>query len=155
VMVHQELSLCPHLTIAENVTLGAEPTRFGLVKRAEMEKLTRAALARVCDPAGDMELSPATRVGDLSPAGQQLVEIARALSQSRCRVLIFDEPTSSLAVDEVKRLFTVIRALREEGLGIVYISHFLEEVQEIADTFTVLRDGRTVGAGTMARVEVH
>jgi ribose transport system ATP-binding protein len=153
-MVHQELSLCPHLTIADNVALGAEPTRFGLVQRAEIEELTRAALARVWDPKGGVELSPDMRVGDLLPAGQQLVEIARALSQSRCRVLILDEPTSSLAADEVKRLFSVIRALREEGLAIIYISHFLEEVQQIADAFTVLRDGKTVGAGTMANAKI-
>ncbi len=93
-------------------------------------------------------------VGDLSPADQQIVEIARALSQSASRVLILDEPTSSLGARDVERLFSVVRALREKGLAIVYISHFLEEVREVADAFTVLRDGATVGAGAMAGARI-
>jgi ribose transport system ATP-binding protein len=153
-MVHQELSLCPHLSVAENVLLGAEPASFGLLRRAEMQKLTREALAQVSDPARDTMLRPETRVSDLSPAGQQLVEIARAVSQTSCRVLILDEPTSSLAADDVKKLFTVIRSLREKGLAIIYISHFLEEVQEISDSFTVLRDGKTVGTGPMEGAKI-
>jgi ribose transport system ATP-binding protein len=153
-MVHQELSLCPHLSVAENVLLGAEPASFGILKRSEMHKLTLDALAQVSDPTRDTMLRPETRVGDLSPAGQQLVEIARAVSQTSCRVLILDEPTSSLAADDVKKLFTVIRALREKGLAIIYISHFLEEVQEISDSFTVLRDGKTVGTGSMAGAKI-
>jgi ribose transport system ATP-binding protein len=153
-MVHQELSLCPHLSVAENVLLGAEPASLGLIRWSEMHKLTLEALAQVSDPARDTMLRPETRVGDLSPAGQQLVEIARAVSQTSCRVLILDEPTSSLAADDVKKLFTVIRALREKGLAIIYISHFLEEVQEISDSFTVLRDGKTVGTGSMAGAKI-
>ncbi len=153
-MVHQELSLCPHLSVAENVLLGAEPSSFGLLRRAEMHQLTLDALAQVSDPARDTMLRPETRVSDLSPAGQQLVEIARAVSQTSCRVLILDEPTSSLAADDVKKLFTVIRTLREKGLAIIYISHFLEEVQEISDSFTVLRDGKTVGTGPMAGAKI-
>jgi ribose transport system ATP-binding protein len=153
-MVHQELSLCPHLSVAENVLLGAEPASLGVLHRAEMYKLTNDALAQVSDPARDTTLRPETRVSDLSPAGQQLVEIARAVSQTSCRVLILDEPTSSLAADDVKKLFTVIRALREKGLAIIYISHFLEEVQEISDSFTVLRDGKTVGTGSMEGAKI-
>jgi ribose transport system ATP-binding protein len=100
-------------------------------------------------------LSPDARVGDLSPAHQQLVEIARALSQSSCRVLILDEPTSSLASSDVDKLFSVVRALREQGLAVIYISHFLEEVREVADAFTVLRDGKTVGGGTMQGAKIE
>jgi ribose transport system ATP-binding protein len=150
-MVHQELSLCPHLTVAENIALGSEPTRGPFVRRAAMRRAALAALAQVSEPSHP-RLQPETRVADLSPAEQQLVEIARAVSQSTCRVLILDEPTSSLAAADVKRLFAVIRALRDRGLAIIYISHFLEEVQEIADVFTVLRDGKTVGTGAMAGV---
>jgi ribose transport system ATP-binding protein len=153
-MVHQELSLCPHLSVAENVLLGAEPASYGLLHRSEMRELTLAALAQVSDPSRDTMLRPETRVAALSPAGQQLVEIARAVSQKSCRVLILDEPTSSLAADDVKKLFAVIRALREKGLAIIYISHFLEEVQQISDSFTVLRDGKTVGTGSMAGVKI-
>jgi ribose transport system ATP-binding protein len=153
-MVHQELSLCPHLSVAENIALGGEPSRFGIVRHAETRKLAEAALARVADPGKAANLSVDALVGDLSPAHQQLVEIARALSQSSCRVLILDEPTSSLAVDDVKKLFSVVRALRDQGLAVIYISHFLEEVREVADAFTVLRDGKTVGTGSMARAEI-
>jgi len=149
-MVHQELSLCPHLTVAENIVLGSEPTQLGVVRGGEMRRIARAALAQVVDPSHGAALLPETRVASLSPAEQQLVEIARAVSLSSCRVLILDEPTSSLAREDVERLFTVIRTLRAKGLAIIYISHFLEEVQQIADAFTVVRDGKTVGSGVMA-----
>jgi ribose transport system ATP-binding protein len=152
-MVHQELSLCPHLTVAENVALGVEPARFGLVRRQEMRSAARAALALL---AGDARaaLDPDRLVRNLSRAEQQLVEIARAISLPNCRALIFDEPTSSLGKQDVERLFSVIRTLRERGLAIVYISHFLEEVESIADSFTVLRDGRTVGSGAMTGAKI-
>jgi ribose transport system ATP-binding protein len=153
-MVHQELSLCPHLDVAENIALGDEPSRFGIVRRAETRRRAEAALAKVAGTRGGRRLSPRARVGDLSPGDQQLVEIARALSQSSVRVLILDEPTSSLAADDVERLFEVVRALRAEGLAIIYISHFLEEVREIADAFTVLRDGKTVGTGAIAGAKI-
>jgi ribose transport system ATP-binding protein len=149
-MVHQELSLCPHLTVAENVALGAEPVGFGLVRWKAMRQAARGALAEVAGSTDDSRLRPETRVSDLSRAEQQLVEIARAVSQRGCRVLIFDEPTSSLGKRDAERLFSVIRGLREKGLAIIYISHFLEEVEAIADTFTVLRDGKAVGGGAMA-----
>ncbi len=145
-MVHQELSLCPHLTVAENVYLGAEPTRFGFVRAGELSRRAAAVLAPL---AGGAPLDPAARVGDLPPAAQQLVEIARALAQSTCRVLILDEPTSSLAAAEVERLFAVLRRLSAEGVSVLYVSHFLEEVRAIAGRYTVLRDGRTRGAGSM------
>jgi ribose transport system ATP-binding protein len=147
--VHQELSLCPHLTIAENVMLGREPTRYGVLQRGELRRRTMRALEAAAGASRAGSLSPDTRVSELSPAERQLVEIARALSNDECRVLIFDEPTSSLGRDEVSVLFERIRVLREQGLTILYISHFLEEVKEIADRFTVLRDGVHVGSGSL------
>jgi len=153
-MVHQELSLCPHLSVAENIVLGAEPSRAGFVRQGETREIAARALARVAGASRETTLVPEAKVSDLSPAGQQLVEIARAVSQTRCRVLILDEPTSSLAGEDVQRLFAVIRALADKGVAIIYISHFLEEVQQIADGFTVLRDGVTVGSGIMADVKL-
>jgi ribose transport system ATP-binding protein len=151
-MVHQELSLCPHLTVAENIALGNEPSRFGIVQGKKMRAFAQAALAQVADPSHHA-LRPETRVSLLSPAEQQLVEIARAVSVASCRVLILDEPTSSLAREDVERLFGVIRTLRAQGMTIIYISHFLEEVERIADAFTVIRDGKTVGSGLMKGIK--
>jgi ribose transport system ATP-binding protein len=142
-MVYQELSLAPHLTVAGNILLGIEPARGGFLDRARMHAAAVAALAQL----DRREIPADARTGSLPVAVQQLVEIARALAQSDTRVLILDEPTSSLAEDDVRRLFAAIRALRARGLSVLYISHVLEEVQEIADRFTVLRDGRTVGGG--------
>ena len=143
-MVYQELSLAPHLSVEDNVLLGVEPThRFGLLKRREI----RQRVERALQPLGHEDISPEDKVGDLPPAARQLVEIARALAQDSCRVLILDEPTSSLSGDDVQRLFDLIRRLASRGLAVIYISHFLEEVREIADRVTVLRDGRTVGTG--------
>jgi ribose transport system ATP-binding protein len=143
-MVHQELSLCPHLDVAENIALGAEPARFGFVRRAEQEQRAREILAPLAS------VDPRALVGELPPAAQQIVEIARALAQSACRVLILDEPTSSLSGAEVDRLFAVLRRLRDAGVSVLYVSHFLEEVRSLADRFTVLRDGRSVGSGAIA-----
>ena len=147
-MVHQELSLCAHLTVAENVLLGAEPTRAGFVRRADLEARAARVLAQL---AGDgPAIDPRAMVGRLPPASQQIVEIARALAQSACRVLILDEPTSSLGAGDVARLFAVLRRLRDEGVSVLYVSHFLEEVREVADAYTVLRDGQRVDSGRMA-----
>ncbi|APR79914.1 Ribose ABC transport system, ATP-binding protein RbsA [Minicystis rosea] len=153
-MVHQELSLCPHLTVAENVLLGAEPTTRGFLRSAELTRRARAVLAQLAGP-GREPLDPRALVRDLPPAAQQVVEIARALAQTSCRVLILDEPTSSLAAADVEGLFEVVRRLRGEGVTILYVSHFLEEVQEIADAYTVLRDGRSVGSGRIAGTSIE
>ncbi len=148
VLIHQELNLAEHLDVAANVFLGREPTwggPLGLLHRriyAEAERIT-ARLGLRC--------SSRTRVADLTVGQQQLVEIARALSL-RSRLLILDEPTSSLTASETERLFQVLRQLRSEGLSMVYISHRLNEVNELADRVTVLRDGRN--AGELARDEI-
>ena len=141
-MIYQELSLAPHLSVMENIALGVEPARFGFVDRARVRKTAVDALAELGHP----EIAPEARVGGLSPAAQQLVEIARALAM-QCRVLVFDEPTSSLGYEDVKKLFELIARLKQQGHAIAYISHFLEEVKQVSDRFVVLRDGRNVGQG--------
>jgi ribose transport system ATP-binding protein len=148
-MIYQELSLAPHLTVEQNVMLGLEPSSWGIVKERETLARTREALAQLGHPS----LSPTTPVRLLSIAEQQIVEIARAIAIG-CRVLILDEPTSSLTQKDIDGLFALLRRLREMGHAIVYISHFLEEVSEIADTYTVLRDGRSVGAGRMSEISI-
>ena len=143
-MIYQELSLAPHLSVAENVLLGMEPSRGGFIDRREMRRRTKDALRQL----GHGEISPETPVYRLGMAERQLVEVARAIAVG-CRVLVLDEPTSSLTQKDVARLFALIRRLKEQGLAIIYISHFIEELREIADQFTVLRDGKTIGGGKM------
>jgi ribose transport system ATP-binding protein len=144
-MIYQELALAPHLSVMENILLGIEPTRGPLLKRAEMKRRATAALQEV----GLENISQETQARRISIAQQQLVEIARAVALN-CRVLVLDEPTSSLAARDVEKLFALIRRLKAKNISIVYISHFLEEVRMISDRFTVLRDGETVGAGLTA-----
>jgi ribose transport system ATP-binding protein len=148
-MIYQELSLAPHLSVRENILLGCEPVRGPFLDRREMDRRAREALERVGRP----DLDPETPVGRLSPAEQQLVEIARSVAVG-CRVLVLDEPTSSLAGEDTGRLFELVERLRAEGHALVYISHVLEEVREVADRFTVLRDGHTVGEGDRAAFDV-
>lgn len=145
-MIYQELNLAPHLSVEANILLGQERSRLGLVRRGEHRELSRRTLARL--GVGDLPLE--RPVGALPIAVQQLVEIARALAQD-ARVLVFDEPTSSLTEDDARRLFTVIGELRAAGLGVVYISHFLEELAQVADRYTVLRDGRAVQHGELSQ----
>jgi ribose transport system ATP-binding protein len=147
-MIYQELSLAPHLTVAENMLLGVEPTRLGLLKRREM----RATAARVLAQLGHPEIDPAARAASLSVAEQQLVEIGRAMAVG-CKALVFDEPTSSLGRDDVRRMFELVRQLRSQGHAIVYISHFLDEVKALADRIVVLRDGRVAGEGPASEFE--
>ena len=139
-MIYQELSLAPHLSVMENVLLGVEPARGGFLDWGEMRKRAAAALLEL----GHADISPDARVETLSVAAQQLVEIARAIAVG-CRVLVLDEPTSSLGRSDVEKLFALIARLKARGHAIVYISHFLEEVKEIADRIVVLRDGRKAG----------
>lgn len=141
-MIYQELALAPHLTAAENLFLGVERTRGGWLRRGLMREQAVAAFRELGHP----DLPPDSPVGSLPPARRQIVEIARAVALGG-RILVFDEPTSSLSQDDAERLFAVIRALRARGFAIVYISHVLEEVRRLADRYTVLRDGRTAGSG--------
>ena len=145
VMVYQELSLAPHLSVAENILLGVEPQVGPFVRWGEMRRRTADALEQV----GLEGVSPETPVRKLSVAQQQMVEIARAVAV-QCRVLVLDEPTSSLTSRDTEKLFALIARLKAGGLATVYISHFLEEVREVSDCYTVLRDGCSVGGGATA-----
>ncbi|NIR47916.1 sugar ABC transporter ATP-binding protein [candidate division KSB1 bacterium] len=138
-MIYQELSLVPHLTVEENMLLGMEPVRFGFVRWEEMRNRVQEALQHLNHP----QLKPHIRIKDLPVSLQQLVEIGRSLVIG-CEVLIFDEPTSSLSRHDIDRLFKIIAEFKNKNLSIVYISHFLEEVQLISDRVTVLRDGSVV-----------
>ena len=141
-MIYQELALAPHLSVMENILLGIESTRGPLMNWPAMRARAAAALKQV----GLEDVRPDLPLRRLSIAHQQLVEIARAVALD-CRVLVLDEPTSSLTRKDIGNLFALIRQLKARGISIVYISHFLEEVREISDRFTVLRDGETVGSG--------
>ena len=147
-IIHQELSLAPNLSIAENIYLGAEPVRFGTISRRRMITDARA-LVSALDLA---EISSVeTVVSKLSVAHQQLVEIARALS-GKARILVLDEPTSSLSEAETEALFTTLRSLKSQGVGIIYISHRLAEITRLADRITVLRDGKSVGTQLTSKI---
>ncbi len=137
--IHQELNLVPGLSVAENVLLGRPPRRYGLIDRRAARRQAATALARV-----GLDVDPSTPVRELGIARQQLVEIAKALSLD-ARVLILDEPTAALTDDEVGRLLGLMTDLRQRGVGMVFISHHLEEIRRIGDRVTVLRDGRSVG----------
>src|ERR1700712_215850 len=138
-MVHQELSVAPDLSVAENVFLGTQPTnRFGIVQWWRMAREAGEHLAKF-----GIDVAPLSRLGDLPIGMQQLIEIARVLS-SGARIIILDEPTSALSPPEVERLFSTLRRLRDEGTSIVFISHFIEDILRVSDTVTVFRHGRKV-----------
>lgn len=138
-LIHQELNLSENLTIGANIFLGREPQRFGIINKQTIAKESKRFLAMV-----GLSLDPDTITADLSIGQQQLVEIARALSVD-AKILIMDEPTSSLSAGETERLFDVIRELRSHGVSIIYISHRLGEVQLLSDRVTVFRDGENAG----------
>ncbi|HZE97312.1 MAG TPA: sugar ABC transporter ATP-binding protein [Planctomycetota bacterium] len=144
-MIYQELSLAPHLSVEENIVLGVEPARFGWLDRKEIRRRATESLALLQHE----EIAPDAAVSRLPMARQQIVEIARALAIG-CRVLVLDEPTSSIPQHDAERLFALLDRLLGRGISIVYISHFIEECKRVADRYTVLRDGRTVGGGAMA-----
>jgi ABC-type sugar transport system ATPase subunit len=141
-MIYQELSLAPHLTVAENIFLGREPLSFaGVINKRAMNEQAAGMLNDY-----GFKLNPRSSVKSLSAAERQLVEIARATLEAK-RVIVMDEPTSSLTAQEVQDLFRLIRKLKERGLAIIYISHRLEELDFIADSVTVIRDGKAVYSG--------
>ncbi len=144
-VIYQELNLAPHLSVEDNITLGREDHRHGWLRRRAMRERVRRALSLV----HHAEIGLQTPIRQLGVASRQIVEIARALAED-AKILVMDEPTSSLSGEDARRLFEIIRSLKARGVGIIYISHFLEEVQQVADRFTVLRDGKKAGEGGIA-----
>ncbi|HUG10417.1 MAG TPA: sugar ABC transporter ATP-binding protein [Opitutaceae bacterium] len=137
--VYQEVNLVPSLSVAENITLGRQPSRFGFLQWGAIRKRAREALARL-----EVDCDVDAELGSLSVALQQMVAIARALDTS-ARLLVLDEPTASLDEKEVAELFGIMRKLRDDGMGIVFVTHFLEQVYAVTDRLTVLRNGQLVG----------
>lgn len=148
-MIYQELNLAPHLTVEENIMLGREKHRGGFLRQKDMRGRVLEALKFLQHP----DIKPDTPVKRLSIGARQIVEIARALVDEAL-ILIMDEPTSSLSHEDNERLFEVIGKLKSQGVSIIYISHFLEEVKEVADSFAVLRDGRNIESGSMTDVSL-
>ena len=149
--VYQEVNLIPYLSVAENICLGRQPSRFGFLRWGAMARRGEAAMGRL-----GLDIDVTRQVSSYSIAIQQMAAIARALDVS-AKLLILDEPTSSLDESEVEQLFDVLRRLRGEGLGIIFITHFLEQVYEVSDRITVLRNGRFVGrydTATLPRIEL-
>ena len=144
VTIYQEFTLAPNMTIAENVFIGREPGNGVFINWRRMIADTRAITERL-----GLELKPMAVVRGLNVAEQQMVEIARALSM-KSRLIVMDEPTSALSSSEVEKLFRIIRDLKAQGLSIIFVTHRLEEVMQICDRYTVLRDGRQVGGGAIA-----
>jgi inositol transport system ATP-binding protein len=139
-MIHQELNLVPHMTVAENIWLGREPAKLGFVNHEELNRKTRELLAHL-----KIKLNPETQLGTLSIANQQMVEIAKAVSYN-ADVLIMDEPTSALTEGEVVHLFAIIRELKQQGKGIIYISHKMDEIFAITDEVSIFRDGTSIAS---------
>ena len=146
-LIHQELSLFPHLSVAENILAGMESSRWGWMDRAMCRRRTLQVLESFHHP----EIHPDRVVAELPIAARQIVEICRAIA-AESRILLMDEPTSSLQRSDAERLFALIRQMREKRIAVIYISHFLEEVRSVADRYTVLRDGQAVGSGELQNV---
>ncbi|NUW45125.1 sugar ABC transporter ATP-binding protein [Nonomuraea rhodomycinica] len=144
--IYQELDLVDGLTVADNIFLGHEHARLGFTDRRAANRAAGEVLARLGHP----EIRPSAEVGRLPPAAKQIVSMARALSRE-ARLIVMDEPSAALAHDEVANLFRIIRDLTARGVAVVYISHRMEEIREIGDRVTVLKDGRTIAVGLPAR----
>src|SRR5256884_8354823 len=144
-MIHQELNLMPYMSVAENILIRREPINaLGLISHRELKRRTRALLERL-----RIDIDPEAEVRTLPVAARQMVEIARALSYES-QLLIMDEPTSALGERDADHLFAIIRELKAQGKGILYITHRLEELFQLSDELSGLRDGRYVGGGTPA-----
>ena len=144
--VYQEVNLCPNLTVAENLFIGREPRKFGMIDWKQMNERSGKLLESL-----DIHVPPTQMLEECSIAIQQMIAIARAVDMD-CKVLILDEPTSSLDDREVEKLFTMMRRLKEKGVGIIFVTHFLEQVYAVCDKITVLRNGQLVGQFTTAEL---
>jgi galactofuranose transport system ATP-binding protein len=150
--VYQEVNLCTNISVAENIVLGHEPQRFGSIDWKKMNGLASQALKRL-----DIDIDVTQPLGNYSLAIQQMVAIARSLEFTSAKILILDEPTSSLDVNETNLLFDVVRKLKSQGLGVIFITHFLDQIYRIADRITVLRNGKLVGTydtASLPRIEL-
>ncbi|MBN1312555.1 MAG: sugar ABC transporter ATP-binding protein [Anaerolineae bacterium] len=150
--VYQETNLCPHLSVAENILIGREPMKWGFIDRKAMNEVARQILHGL-----GVNLDVTQTLGVCSVAIQQMAAIARALEISSAKVLVLDEPTSSLDMNEAEQLFQVMHKLRKDGVGIIFITHFLDQVYEVAERITVLRNGKLVGTyetDTLPRMEL-
>ena len=148
-IIHQELNMCKHLSVVENIFLGRELIKNGTLDNAKMEAEANKVLSSL-----GMDIDPKHIVGDMSVSKQQMVEIAKALSIN-AKILIMDEPTSSLTAREIEELFKIIKQLRANGCGIVYISHRLEELKEIVDRVTIMRDGKYISSANFADISMN
>ncbi|MGL4649586.1 MAG: ATP-binding cassette domain-containing protein, partial [Caldilineaceae bacterium] len=146
-IIHQELSMMPSLTVVENMFMGRMESRLGIMSWRALEQRAREAMALI-----ELNVDPYATVSSLSISQRQMIEIARALSVN-AKLIIMDEPNSSLSTTESERLFAVVERLRQRGIAIIYVSHKIEEVLRISDRITVLRDGRYVG--TLQRAEAN
>ncbi|MEO5886276.1 MAG: sugar ABC transporter ATP-binding protein [Anaerolineales bacterium] len=146
--VYQEINLCPNLTVAENILLGHEPQKMGRIDWAKMNTLASESLQRLLG----VDIDVTKQLGSFPVAIQQMVSIARALNISSAKILILDEPTSSLDVSETQQLFKVMKKLKNEGVGIIFITHFIGQIYEISDRITVLRNGKLVGTYDTASI---
>ena len=150
--VYQEVNLCTNLSVAENIMLGHEEHRFGSIEWKKVNSVARKAMNRL-----HIDIDVTQPLGNFSVAIQQMVAIARSLEVASAKILILDEPTSSLDVNEANRLFDLMRKLREEGIGIIFITHFLDQVYQVSDRITVLRNGKLVGTydpASISRIEL-
>ncbi len=151
--VYQEINLCPNLSVAENILLGREPHKLGRIDWAKMNALAGETLQRLLG----VDIDVTKPLGSYTVAIQQMVAIARALYIASAKILILDEPTSSLDVNETEQLFKVMKKLKDDGVGIIFITHFIGQVYEISDRITVLRNGKLVGTyetASITRVEL-
>ena len=149
-IIHQELNLMRDLSVAENIYIGREPMKGILLDKKKQNQMAQQLLSSL-----HLEISPTTRVGTLTVAKQQMVEIAKALSFESTRILIMDEPSAALTEAEIEELFRFIRELKQKGVGIVYISHRMDELKQIADRITVMRDGHYVGTRVMSEITME
>ena len=149
--VYQEVNLCTNISVAENIVLGQEPRRFGSIHWRKMNEMAQEAINRL-----SIDVDVTQPLGNYSVAIQQMVAITRALEVLSAKVLVLDEPTSSLDIHETNLLFDVVRTLKNEGIGIIFITHFLDQVYQIADRITILRNGILVGTyeASLPRVEL-
>jgi len=146
-IVQQELSAIPDLTVAENIWLGREPRRFGFVDFSTLNQRTRALMEDL-----NFQIDATEKMRNLSVAEQQLVEIAKALSHANADIIIMDEPTSAIGEEDAQKIFQTITRLAEKGKGIIYVSHRLSEIFQIADSYSIFRDGTYIHEGNIADI---